>query len=154
MARKHEHARAEHCVSTTMFQEYIAAARLPAGHFCCPVLCGAAKFSPSLCSFFFDPDSENDLEEVLTLYTQKNKSSSVFLGTRRSVKRSFREGNASSNCENSNSESSSSAPLALARARPLFEPRRRDESGIIKGGRHLCSKRGTALNLNAVGPRR
>ncbi|XP_075874335.1 tubulin polyglutamylase TTLL5 isoform X2 [Nelusetta ayraudi] len=71
MARKHEHSKAEHCVSTTMFQEYISAA------------------------------SENDLEEVLTFYTQKNKSSSVFLGTKRSVKKGFREGNASSNCENS-----------------------------------------------------
>lgn len=28
MARKHEHSKAEHCVSTTMFQEYISAARL------------------------------------------------------------------------------------------------------------------------------
>lgn len=57
-----------------------------------------------LSPFYFN--SENDLEEVLTFYTQKNKSSSVFLGTKKSVKKGLREGNASSNCENSKSESS------------------------------------------------
>jgi len=53
-------------------------------------------------------DSENDLEEVLTFYTQKNKSAAVFLGTKlRSVKRDGRELNALrdyGNCENSKSE--------------------------------------------------
>ncbi len=52
--------------------------------------------------FFY---SENDLEEVLTFYTQKNKSATVFLGTKvRSVKKDVHEGNGSGNCENSKSE--------------------------------------------------
>lgn len=40
----------------------------------------------ALAMFFSGPfacsSSENDLEEVLTFYTQKNKSASVFLGTK------------------------------------------------------------------------
>uniref|UniRef100_A0A8D2ZUD3 Tubulin--tyrosine ligase-like protein 5 n=1 Tax=Scophthalmus maximus TaxID=52904 RepID=A0A8D2ZUD3_SCOMX len=51
---------------------------------------------------------ENDLEEVLTFYTQKNKSANVFLGTKvRSVKKDVHEINASGDsgsCENSKSE--------------------------------------------------
>lgn len=132
MARKHEHSKAEHCVSTTMFQEYISAARLVGGARLVAALCCAAAVLPYaffIFIIFFFPrfffflhfNSENDLEEVLTFYTQKNKSSSVFLGTKRSVKKGFREGNASSNCENSKSESSSARALdAAACAHSLF----------------------------------
>lgn len=53
-------------------------------------------------------NSENDLEEVLTFYTQKNKSATVFLGTKvRSVKKDVHEINASGdsgNYESSRSE--------------------------------------------------
>lgn len=122
MARKHEHSKAEHCVSTSMFQEYISAARLVGGARLVAALCCAAAVLPHAFFIFiiFSPlfflhfNSETDLEEVLTFYTQKNKSSSVFLGTKRSVKKGFREGNASSNCENSKSESSSARALDTA----------------------------------------
>ncbi|XP_028293835.1 tubulin polyglutamylase TTLL5 isoform X2 [Gouania willdenowi] len=64
----------DHCVNPRVFQEYITAA------------------------------SENDLEEVLTFYTQKNKSSNVFLGTKaKSVKKHDHGGNVSADldkCEN------------------------------------------------------
>lgn len=52
MVKKQENSNEERCVNRTVFQEYITAA------------------------------SENDLEEVLTYYTQKNKSATVFLGTK------------------------------------------------------------------------
>uniref|UniRef100_A0A665WEQ4 Tubulin--tyrosine ligase-like protein 5 n=1 Tax=Echeneis naucrates TaxID=173247 RepID=A0A665WEQ4_ECHNA len=52
MVKKQEKSSKEHCVNPAVFQEYIIAA------------------------------SENDLEEVLTFYTQKNKSATVFLGTK------------------------------------------------------------------------
>ncbi|XP_076017693.1 tubulin polyglutamylase TTLL5 [Genypterus blacodes] len=52
MVKKQDDSKEEHCVNPGVFQEYIASA------------------------------SENDLEEVLTFYTQKNKSATVFLGTR------------------------------------------------------------------------
>ncbi|XP_035530578.1 tubulin polyglutamylase TTLL5 isoform X2 [Morone saxatilis] len=75
MVKKQENSKEEHCVNPSVFQEYITAA------------------------------SENDLEEVLTFYTQKNKSATVFLGTKiRSVKNGVHEVNASGdsgNCENS-----------------------------------------------------
>lgn len=65
----------------------------------------------SICSTHFSSvfiNSENDLEEVLTFYTQKNKSATVFLGTKvRSVKKDVHEINASGdsgNYENSKSE--------------------------------------------------
>uniref|UniRef100_A0A3Q4ACC7 Tubulin tyrosine ligase-like family, member 5 n=1 Tax=Mola mola TaxID=94237 RepID=A0A3Q4ACC7_MOLML len=75
MVKKQEISREVHCVNSSVFQEYIKAA------------------------------SENDLEEVLTFYTQKNKSSTVFLGTRvQSIKKDLHELNASGNCENSKSE--------------------------------------------------
>uniref|UniRef100_A0A8C4EIS9 Tubulin--tyrosine ligase-like protein 5 n=1 Tax=Dicentrarchus labrax TaxID=13489 RepID=A0A8C4EIS9_DICLA len=78
MVKKQENSKEEHCVNPSVFQEYITAA------------------------------SENDLEEVLTFYTQKNKSATVFLGTKiRSVKNGVHEVNASGdsgNCENSKSE--------------------------------------------------
>lgn len=54
----------------------------------------------------FQFNSENELEEVLTFYTQKNKSSTIFLGTQgRSVKEERCEGNVSGNGESSKSES-------------------------------------------------
>ncbi|XP_071354332.1 tubulin polyglutamylase TTLL5 isoform X4 [Trachinotus anak] len=66
MVKKQENSKEEHCVNPSVFQEYITAA------------------------------SENDLEEVLTFYTQKNKSATVFLGTKdRSVKKDVHEINAS-----------------------------------------------------------
>ncbi|XP_042356250.1 tubulin polyglutamylase TTLL5 isoform X2 [Plectropomus leopardus] len=75
MVKKQESSKEDHCVNPSVFEEYITAA------------------------------SENDLEEVLTFYTQKNKSATVFLGTKvRSVKKDVHEVNASgdsSNCENS-----------------------------------------------------
>ncbi|XP_070776545.1 LOW QUALITY PROTEIN: tubulin polyglutamylase TTLL5 [Enoplosus armatus] len=75
MVKKQGNSKEEHCVNPSVFQEYITAA------------------------------SETDLEEVLTFYTQKNKSATVFLGTKvRSVKKDVHEVNASGdsgNCENS-----------------------------------------------------
>ncbi|XP_019204152.1 tubulin polyglutamylase TTLL5 isoform X5 [Oreochromis niloticus] len=77
MVKKQEISKEEHCVNPKVFQEYISAA------------------------------SENDLEEVLTFYTQKNKSATVFLGTKvRGIKKDVREVNASrdsGNCDNSKS---------------------------------------------------
>uniref|UniRef100_A0A668W3S3 Tubulin--tyrosine ligase-like protein 5 n=1 Tax=Oreochromis aureus TaxID=47969 RepID=A0A668W3S3_OREAU len=77
MVKKQEISKEEHCVNPKVFQEYISAA------------------------------SENDLEEVLTFYTQKNKSATVFLGTKvRGIKKDIREVNASrdsGNCDNSKS---------------------------------------------------
>uniref|UniRef100_A0A8C9XUX1 Tubulin--tyrosine ligase-like protein 5 n=1 Tax=Sander lucioperca TaxID=283035 RepID=A0A8C9XUX1_SANLU len=52
MEKKQESSKEEHCVNPSVFQEYITEA------------------------------SENDLEEVLTFYTQKNKSATIFLGTK------------------------------------------------------------------------
>lgn len=53
-------------------------------------------------------NSESELEEVLTFYTQKNKSANLFIGTKvRSVKKDVCEVNASGdsgNFENSKSE--------------------------------------------------
>ncbi|XP_074517677.1 tubulin polyglutamylase TTLL5 isoform X2 [Sebastes fasciatus] len=72
VVKKQESSIEEHCVNPSVFQEYITAA------------------------------SENDLEEVLTFYTQKNKSATVFLGTKvRSVKKDVHEVNASGNSGNS-----------------------------------------------------
>lgn len=54
----------------------------------------------------FQFNSETELEEVLTFYTQKNKSSAVFLGTLgRSVREERCEGNVSGNGKSSKSES-------------------------------------------------
>lgn len=39
------------------------------------------KFRPFILVYIFSHFSESDLEEVLTFYTHKNKSASVFLGT-------------------------------------------------------------------------
>ncbi|XP_074517685.1 tubulin polyglutamylase TTLL5 isoform X9 [Sebastes fasciatus] len=79
VVKKQESSIEEHCVNPSVFQEYITAA------------------------------SENDLEEVLTFYTQKNKSATVFLGTKvRSVKKDVHEVNASGNSGNLIRRSSSS----------------------------------------------
>lgn len=54
----------------------------------------------------FQFNSESELEEVLTFYTQKNKSSTIFLGTQgRSVKQELCEANVSGNGQSSQSES-------------------------------------------------
>ncbi|XP_068607715.1 tubulin polyglutamylase TTLL5 [Brachionichthys hirsutus] len=77
MVKTQGESKDQHCISPTVFQEYIAAA------------------------------SENDLEEVLTFYTQKNKSATVFLGTKhRGVKKGHHGANLlgnSGNCETSKS---------------------------------------------------
>ncbi|KAM3594469.1 uncharacterized protein V6R79_008429 [Siganus canaliculatus] len=81
MVQKQESSKEEHCVNPSVFQEYITAA------------------------------SENDLEEVLTFYTQKNKSATVFLGTKvRSVKKDPLEINASGDL--GNYENSKTLPAA------------------------------------------
>ncbi|XP_039992511.1 tubulin polyglutamylase TTLL5 isoform X1 [Xiphias gladius] len=81
MVKKQENSKEEHCVNPSVFQEYITAA------------------------------SENDLEEVLTFYTQKNKSATVFLGTKvRSVKKDVHEINASG--DSGNYENSKTLPVA------------------------------------------
>ncbi|TKS86477.1 Tubulin polyglutamylase TTLL5 [Collichthys lucidus] len=79
--KKQENGKEEHCVNPSVFQEYITAA------------------------------SESDLEDVLTFYTQKNKSATVFLGTKvRSVRKDVHEVNASG--DSSNCEISKTLPVA------------------------------------------
>ncbi|XP_068194118.1 tubulin polyglutamylase TTLL5 [Antennarius striatus] len=81
LVKKQGESKDEHCINPTVFQEYIAAA------------------------------SENDLEEVLTFYTQKNKSATVFLGTKhRSVNKGRHEANVSG--DSGNYETSKSLPGA------------------------------------------
>ncbi|XP_026156265.1 tubulin polyglutamylase TTLL5 isoform X2 [Mastacembelus armatus] len=66
MVTKQEKSKEGNCVNPSVFQEYITAA------------------------------SENDLEEVLTFYTQKTQSATIFLGTKvRSVKKDIHEMNTS-----------------------------------------------------------
>ncbi len=119
---KEEQSKEEHCVNPCVFQEYITAARLVywQAHFplfsvwlfiliyICYCLKRDFNLLYTFISFIFFSNSENDLEEVLTFYTQKNKSATVFLGTKvRSVKKDIHEVNASGdsgNCENSKSE--------------------------------------------------
>ncbi|XP_077412739.1 tubulin polyglutamylase TTLL5 isoform X2 [Vanacampus margaritifer] len=66
--------------------------------------------------------SESDLEEVLTFYTQKNKSATVFLGTKiRRVKKGFHEVHASvepGNCETSKTLPVSKDDFSLSEATP------------------------------------
>lgn len=121
MVQKQEDCKEEHCVNPKVFQEYITAARLgrweahwllfSAQFFTVPVVYLTGAWTQSairiyLLSFFIN--SESDLEEVLTFYTQKNKSATVFLGTQvRGVKTDAREVNASGDsgdCENSKCE--------------------------------------------------
>ncbi|XP_028250486.1 tubulin polyglutamylase TTLL5 isoform X2 [Parambassis ranga] len=99
MVKKLENDTEKHCVNPKVFQEYITAA------------------------------SENDLEEVLTFYTQKNKSASVFLGTKvRSVNKDVNEVNQDSvNCENSKSlpvakEDSSASESSLSTGKVSSDP--------------------------------
>ncbi|KAM9707374.1 tubulin polyglutamylase TTLL5 isoform 2-T2 [Menidia menidia] len=62
IVKKQEKSNEAHCVNHSVFQEYISTA------------------------------SENELEEVLTYYTQKNKSATVFLGSKvRGVRRDARD---------------------------------------------------------------
>ncbi|XP_057715877.1 tubulin polyglutamylase TTLL5 isoform X1 [Corythoichthys intestinalis] len=71
----------ERCVATSVFHDYITAA------------------------------SESDLEEVLTFYTQKNKSATVFLGTKvRRVKKDLHETHASE--ESGNGKTSNTLTVA------------------------------------------
>ena len=121
MVKKQEKSKEEHCVNPSVFQEYITAARLVNWQaltplfkvwlFTIPLIYATEWGVISVCYTHLSPvfiNSENDLEEVLTFYTQKNKSANVFLGTKvRSVKKDVREINASGdsgNCENSKSE--------------------------------------------------
>ena len=118
--KKQENSQEEHCINPGVFQEYITAARLVSWRAILTIVhCLALHCSSNICyclksvfnllytciSFFY---SENDLEEVLTFYTQKNKSANVFLGTKvSSVKKDVHEVNASGDsghCENSKSE--------------------------------------------------
>ncbi|KAF1374937.1 hypothetical protein PFLUV_G00234220 [Perca fluviatilis] len=101
MEKKQESSKEEHCVNPSVFQEYITEA------------------------------SENDLEEVLTFYTQKNKSATIFLGTKvRSVKKDIHEVNASGdsgNCENSKTlpvakEDSSASESSLSTGKVSSDP--------------------------------
>ncbi|XP_075964534.1 tubulin polyglutamylase TTLL5 [Anarhichas minor] len=101
VVKKTQSSEEEHCVNPSVFQEYITAA------------------------------SENDLEEVLTFYTQKNKSAAVFLGSKvRSVKKDVREVNAfgdSGNCENSKTlpvakEDSSASESSLSGGKVSSDP--------------------------------
>ncbi|XP_056915415.1 tubulin polyglutamylase TTLL5 isoform X1 [Takifugu flavidus] len=82
-----------HCVHSSVFQEYITAA------------------------------SESELEEVLTFYTQKNKSSTIFLGTKvRSAKKELCEVNLSGNSETS--KNSPAAKKYSGCAEPSFATRK------------------------------
>ncbi|XP_029982226.1 tubulin polyglutamylase TTLL5 isoform X2 [Sphaeramia orbicularis] len=101
MVKKQENSKEGHCVNHSVFQEYITAA------------------------------SENDLEEVLTYYTQKNKSATVFLGTKvRSVKKDVHKTNASQepgNCEVSKTlpvsrEDSSASESSLSTGKVSSDP--------------------------------
>ncbi|XP_019712934.1 tubulin polyglutamylase TTLL5 isoform X1 [Hippocampus comes] len=66
LVKKQQNSTEEKCVAASVFHDYITTA------------------------------SESDLEEVLTFYTQKNKSATVFLGTKvRRVKKAFHEIHAS-----------------------------------------------------------
>ncbi|XP_054651709.1 tubulin polyglutamylase TTLL5 isoform X2 [Dunckerocampus dactyliophorus] len=81
MVRKQQSSTEEKSVDPQVFHEYITAA------------------------------SESDLEEVLTFYTQKNKSATVFLGTKvRRVKKAFHEIHAAQ--EPNNCEASKALPVA------------------------------------------
>ncbi|XP_056282088.1 tubulin polyglutamylase TTLL5 isoform X3 [Pseudoliparis swirei] len=113
VVKKNEKSMEEHCVNPSVFQEYIAAA------------------------------SENDLEEVLTFYTQKNKSAAVFLGTKlRSVKRDGRELNALrdyGNCENSKTlpvakEDSSASESSLSRGKVSCDPDIESQPSVHRTG--------------------
>nr|XP_040055081.1 tubulin polyglutamylase TTLL5 isoform X1 [Gasterosteus aculeatus aculeatus] len=93
VVKRAESSQEAHCVNPSVFQEYIAAAR------------------------------ENDLEEVLTYYTQKNKSATVFLGTKKDV----HEVNTLRNCRNSKTlpvakEDSSASESSLSGGKVSSDP--------------------------------
>ncbi|KAM9842865.1 tubulin polyglutamylase TTLL5 [Aulostomus maculatus] len=101
IVKKQENSKEESCVDASVFQEYITVA------------------------------SESDLEEVLTFYTQKNKSATVFLGTKvKSVKNDSLEGKATGepgNCENSETlpvakEDSSASESTLSTGKISSDP--------------------------------
>ncbi|KAK5857321.1 hypothetical protein PBY51_010575 [Eleginops maclovinus] len=101
IVKNQENSKEERCINPGVFQEYITAA------------------------------SENDLEEVLTFYTQKNKSANVFLGTKvRSAKKDVHEVNASGDsghCENSKTlsvakEDSSASESSLSTGKFSSDP--------------------------------
>ncbi|XP_061650701.1 tubulin polyglutamylase TTLL5 isoform X5 [Phyllopteryx taeniolatus] len=83
IVKKQQNSTEEKCVAASVFHDYITAA------------------------------SESDLEEVLTFYTQKNKSATVFLGKKvRRVKKAFHEIRASE--EPGNCKTSKILPVAKA----------------------------------------
>ncbi|KAF7670248.1 hypothetical protein LDENG_00043360 [Lucifuga dentata] len=83
MVKKQDNSKEERCVNPSVFQEYITTA------------------------------SENDLEEVLTFYTQKNKSATIFLGTKvRSDKKDTCEINASAESASIKCENPKTLPVA------------------------------------------
>lgn len=88
---KQEDGEKQCCVNQRVFQEYITAARLVNIRTLLPLfnVCFLIIYSVHTCLYcLFTVYSENDLEEVLTFYTQKSKSATVFLGTKaRSVKK-------------------------------------------------------------------
>ncbi|KAM8915701.1 tubulin polyglutamylase TTLL5 isoform 2-T2 [Spinachia spinachia] len=95
VVKKAENSQKERCVNPTVFQEYITAA------------------------------SENDLEEVLTFYTQKNKSATVFLGTK--VRKDAHEVNTLRNWEDSKTlpvakEDSSASESSLSGGKVSSDP--------------------------------
>ncbi|XP_029316248.1 tubulin polyglutamylase TTLL5 isoform X2 [Cottoperca gobio] len=128
MLKKQENGKEEHCVNPGVFKEYITAA------------------------------SENDLEEVLTFYTQKNKSATVFLGTKvRSVKKDIHEVNASGDsghCENSRTlsvakEDSSASESSLSTGKVSSDPdiKATERQPDVQASQH-CS--GFPLTLNCT----
>ncbi|XP_054469512.1 tubulin polyglutamylase TTLL5 isoform X2 [Anoplopoma fimbria] len=137
VVRKTENSEEEHCVNPSVFQEYITAA------------------------------SENDLEEVLTFYTQKNKSATVFLGTKvRSVKKDVHEVNAlgdSGNCGNSKTlpvakEDSSASESSLSRGKVSSDPNVKatesqpEVQPEVQASQHCCSSFPVTLDCNHIHP--
>ncbi|KAM3871354.1 tubulin polyglutamylase TTLL5 [Diretmus argenteus] len=149
MVKKQETSKEEeHCINPSVFQEYITEA------------------------------SENDLEEVLTFYTQRNKSASVFLGTKvRSVKKGTCEIIGESvKCENpktlpvakedsSASESSLSAAKVstgpdpkATRGQPSVHTLTADQQAVVRTGKaqpgvqasQHCSSFPTALDCTHI----
>nr|XP_046268236.1 tubulin polyglutamylase TTLL5 isoform X3 [Scatophagus argus]XP_046268237.1 tubulin polyglutamylase TTLL5 isoform X3 [Scatophagus argus] len=111
MVKKQENSKEEHCVNPSVFQEYITAA------------------------------SENDLEEVLTFYMQKNKSATVFLGAKvRSVKKDLHEVNASGesgNCENSKRKVSSDPDIKATASQSSVPTLPEDQQAEVRTGKAL-----------------
>lgn len=111
---KQEDSEKQCCVNQRVFQEYITAARLVNIQtllhlfnvffvFLSYTYCWADSNSKLVQTFLyclFTVYSENDLEEVLTFYTQKSKSATVFLGAKvRSVKNDVQDLGKGSKCK-------------------------------------------------------